>query len=61
MNYNSGYVGILTGFYWTNCLDDSAWYYVRVFKASGGPECSTYKLEISNGVYGQPGTGNGYN
>jgi hypothetical protein len=60
MNYNSGYVCIPTGFYYTNCQDDSAWYYVHVYKVSGGPVCSSYKLEISNGIYGQPGTGNGY-
>jgi hypothetical protein len=61
MNYNSGYVCIPTGFYYTNCQDESAWYYVRVYNTGAAPTtCGAYKLEISNGVYGQPGTGNGY-
>ncbi len=59
MNYNSGYVCIPTGYYMTYCQDDSAWYYMRVYKASGAASCSSYKIEVSNGVYGQPGTGNG--
>ncbi len=61
MNYNSGYVCIPKGYYYTSCLDDSAWYYVRVYNTGAATTCATYKLEISNGVYGQPGTGNGKN
>ena len=34
--------------------DDSAWYYMRVYKTGGAPVCATYKLEVTNGVYGPP-------
>jgi hypothetical protein len=60
-DYDSGYVCFPQGYYMTRCADDSAWYYMRVFKASGGPVCAPYKLELSNGIYGQPGTGIGKN
>jgi hypothetical protein len=39
----------------TRCHDDSAWFYIRVYKKSGGASCTPYKLEVTNGVYG--GTG----
>lgn len=47
------------GFEYTRCQDDSAWYYIKVYKPAGAPLCAGYKLEISNGTYGSPGTGNG--
>ncbi|MBI5607695.1 MAG: putative metal-binding motif-containing protein [Deltaproteobacteria bacterium] len=59
MNYNSGYVCVPTGFYFTQCQDDSAWFYVKVYKAAGSPNCANYSLEFTNGIYGQPGTGAG--
>ncbi len=62
MNYNSGYVCIPTGYYMTYCNDESAWYYVRVYNTGAAPStCAGYKIEISNGLYGQPGTGGGKN
>ncbi len=35
---------------YTKCLDDSAQFYVHVYRTSG-IACSQYRLEISNGVY----------
>jgi hypothetical protein len=59
-DYNSGYVCFPTGFSFTQCQDDSAWYYVHVYRAGGTVTCGNYKLEISNGLYGQPGNAAGY-
>ena len=55
MNYDSGYICLPAGYYFTKCQDDSAWYYLRVYN-TGGPAltCGSYKLEFSNGVYGAP-------
>ena len=39
-----------TGYDYTKCLDDSAFYYVHVYRTSGAA-CSNYRLEVSNGVY----------
>jgi hypothetical protein len=34
------------------CSDNSAWYFVRVFRAPGvAPTCDFYQIEISNGTY----------
>ena len=54
-NYNVGGVCIPTGYYYTNCNNDTAYFYVRVYKATGGPVCAPYKLELTNGIYGAPG------
>ena len=54
-DYDSGYVCFPKGYYYTRCKDDSAWFYIRVYKASGGPVCANYRLEITNAVYGTPG------
>jgi hypothetical protein len=58
-DYNSGYVCFPTGFSFTQCQDDSSWFYVKVYKATGAANCANYSLEFTNGVYGQPGTGAG--
>lgn len=42
------------GYAFTQCTDDSAWFYVKLYKAGGAPSCASYKLEITNGVYGAP-------
>jgi hypothetical protein len=60
MNFNSGGVCIPSGFYYTQCQDNSAWFYVKVYRNAPPTVCGKYKLEFSNGLYGQPGTGNGY-
>ncbi|MBM4345976.1 MAG: putative metal-binding motif-containing protein, partial [Deltaproteobacteria bacterium] len=59
MTFNTNGVCFPRGYYFTQCRDDSANFYVRVHKVSGSPICAPYSLEFSNGVYGQPGTGNG--
>ena len=48
-------VCIPRGYDFTRCNDNSAWFYVRVYKLSGGPSCTPYQLEITNAVYGAPG------
>jgi hypothetical protein len=58
-DYNTAGVCFPQGFDYTRCADDSAWYYVRVYKAGGAASCTDYKIEFSNGVYGNPGTGSG--
>jgi len=58
--FNSGGVCIPTGWRFTECKDDSSWYYIRVHRPNQGTKtCGNYKLEVSNGLYGQPGTGYG--
>ena len=59
MQFNTNGVCFPRGYYMTTCKDDSAWFYIKVYRPSGAPTCGNYKLEVSNGVYGQPGTGNG--
>ena len=47
MPYNSlGY-----GYAKTWCNDDSAWFYIKVYKAQGSNHCGGYVMEFSNGVY----------
>jgi hypothetical protein len=59
-DYNVGGVCIPTGYRYTRCQNDSAWFYIHVKKYSGAPACSPYRLELTNGVYGAPGN-NGKN
>ncbi len=59
MTFNTNGVCFPRGYYFTQCRDDSANFYVRVHKVSGSPICAPYSIEFSNGVYGNPGTGNG--
>jgi hypothetical protein len=34
------------------CADNSAWFYVRVFRKDGAPlTCDNYEIEVSNAVY----------
>jgi hypothetical protein len=47
------------GWDYTKCVDDSAQYYVHVYRTSG-IVCSQYRLEVSNGVYGATGGGGGW-
>ena len=58
-DFNTNGICYPKGYYYTRCQDNSAWFYLRVYKASGAAACSDYKLEITNGIYGNPGTGNG--
>ncbi len=58
-DFNAAGVCYPQGHDFTRCADDSSWFYVRVYKVSGAPSCVDYKLEVSNGVYGNPGTGAG--
>ncbi|MCB9738071.1 MAG: hypothetical protein H6747_02310 [Deltaproteobacteria bacterium] len=44
------------GYDYTRCRDDSAWFYVRVYRVGTVSTCSDYQLEITNGVYGAPST-----
>lgn len=48
------------GYDYTRCNNDSNWFYVKVYKKSGGPSCTEYELEVSNAIYGAPGN-NGKN
>ncbi len=48
------------GYDFTWCHDDSDWYYMKVFKASGPAYCGDYAIELSNGVY-TPDINNGKN
>ncbi|MEY3015193.1 MAG: hypothetical protein RIT45_3928, partial [Pseudomonadota bacterium] len=42
------------GYDYTRCHNDSSWYYVRVYRQGNITNCSSYELEITNGVYGAP-------
>ena len=53
-------VCIPRGYDYTRCSNDSNWFYVKVFKKSGGPSCTEYQLEVTNAIYGAPGN-NGKN
>ncbi len=56
---NTGTNYIPGGWDYTKCIDDSAQYYVHVYRTSG-IVCSQYRLELSNGVYGGTGAGGGW-
>jgi len=43
------------GYDYTRCRDDSAWFYIRVYRAGTMTTCSDYQLELSNGAYGNNG------
>ncbi len=47
------------GWDYTKCIDDSAQYYVHIYRTSG-VLCAQYHLEISNGVYNATGGGGGW-
>ena len=43
-----------TGYYKTRCSDNTAWYFVEVYKGTGASSCATFEIEVTNGVYGTP-------
>jgi len=45
------------GYYFTECRDDSSYFWIRVYKASGAPQCASYKLHLSNGITSSPNYG----
>ncbi len=45
------------GYDHTRCHNDTAVFYMKVYKATAATQCGDYKLEITNGVYGAPSTG----
>ena len=49
------------GYDYSRCHNDTAYFYIKVYKGATATQCSNYRLEISNGVYGAPSNGrNGY-
>ena len=44
------------GYDYTRCHDDSAWFFLKVYRVGTVSQCSDYQVEISNGVYGAPAT-----
>ncbi len=43
------------GYDYTRCRDDSAYFYIRVYREGNMTTCSDYELEVSNGAYGNNG------
>jgi hypothetical protein len=39
----------------TRCRNSTGYYYIHVYRQSGGPTCANYQIEISNGYFGSTG------
>ncbi|MCO4761096.1 MAG: hypothetical protein KC502_06300, partial [Myxococcales bacterium] len=45
------------GYDHTRCHNDTAYFYIKVYRGASITQCGDYRLEITNGVYGAPSNG----